>query len=575
MTTIGLPLTVLGKFTGSFLTSIRKLFKLTQGKRKFTPLPITADKITNERLLQIVLLNVERKWATGMDLQQELTNAGYEIKKLRSNIKRQFHKAAKLADEFMQLCKEVGNDQTILQAEAYKTFMQANSQIMEGDFNNALSNLKRSHKILESLSTMKDTIEQIIYKDRLTIIENSIRLCEYNLKTEDKQIFDASKFVQTEESEIDKRLKELQKPSSKEAEVFSVTYNGVDIPIKNEKLRVMFEKCHELEQQIEKEADLNDKLNPFTDIFNLLSDMVRAVKRERQDESQSENMAKIYGKLLSYLQNFKLKLLIRKTFIYLENFNKEVLNKRLIKLIIEGNNVSVKVKPQEMIKLYENLIEYQNSLSSLEKENNERYDTTFDEFSILVFQTFRKFFSSLIYIYNKKFQDANTLMHFIKEEIRSVFEFLEVHKKTDSQEFHELLGKIKDLSNFTTFLTSLLYVAVVKKEKQSEKQVTRIKTNSNLYDIMNSNFFKINEEFYKLFANNFKFTYEEYKESLENQNYSNYTNLINFPPKISLLNPKPIIYDMAFEAIHFPDLSERSKKQEGSMLGKMKSFFWN
>ena len=82
------------------INKLRKLFKLTQGKRKYQKNEITADKITDNKILLIVILECERNWAYGMYHKQELTELGTDIKRLRYQIMRKFKRSDdELSDE--------------------------------------------------------------------------------------------------------------------------------------------------------------------------------------------------------------------------------------------------------------------------------------------------------------------------------------------------------------------------------------------------------------------------------------------------------------------------------------------
>lgn len=169
------------KFCGTKINKLRKILKITQGKRKFAKIEITPELVTDSRFLLILILNCERKWATGMAIRQQLTSIGKDIKKLRYSIKKKFKKAAEVSKQILELAKVSCDNQTILEAEAYYNYSQANYLIFVRKFQEALDLLKLSAKIYENFSSIKDTIESMIYRDRINNIKSSIRLCGYNL----------------------------------------------------------------------------------------------------------------------------------------------------------------------------------------------------------------------------------------------------------------------------------------------------------------------------------------------------------------------------------------------------------
>jgi len=71
------------------------------------------------------------------------------------------------------------------------------------------------------------------------------------------------------------------------------------IPIKNEKLRINFIKINEISNKIEEEQDLTKKINIFTDIFNVIDEIVKIIKKEKSEEgNQSTDSKKIKIKFI-------------------------------------------------------------------------------------------------------------------------------------------------------------------------------------------------------------------------------------------------------------------------------------
>jgi hypothetical protein len=60
----------------------------------------------------------------------------------------------------------------------------------------------------------------------------------------------------------------------------------MNIPIKNEKLKFSFVKINDVTQKIEEELDLSKKINTFTDIFNIIDEIVKIIKKEKSEENQ-------------------------------------------------------------------------------------------------------------------------------------------------------------------------------------------------------------------------------------------------------------------------------------------------
>jgi len=177
------------KFCGTKINKLRKILKITQGKRKFNKIEITAEMVNDSRFLLILLLNCERKWATGMAIKQQLTSIGQDIKPLRYNIKKKFKKAAEAAKQVLDIAKVKCDTQTVLEAEAYYNYLMANYLLFLRKFQEAVDIFKVAAKIYENFSAIKDSIEAITYRERINAIKSSIRLCVYNINVRAKNNF--------------------------------------------------------------------------------------------------------------------------------------------------------------------------------------------------------------------------------------------------------------------------------------------------------------------------------------------------------------------------------------------------
>lgn len=87
-------------------------------------------------------------------------------------------------------------------------------------------------------------------------------------------------------------MEEIKKSSSQVKDTgdgFDIKYQGTVIPIKNEKLKLSLIKINEITTKIENEQDLTKKINTFSDIFNIIEDIIKIIKKEKvEDQSDSK-----------------------------------------------------------------------------------------------------------------------------------------------------------------------------------------------------------------------------------------------------------------------------------------------
>jgi hypothetical protein len=106
------------------------------------------------------------------------------------------------------------------------------------------------------------------------------------------------------EEDLNEKLEEIKKTKTnviKDGDSFEVKYHGINIPIKNEKLKASFNKINEVTQKIEEEDDLTKKINMYTDVFNILDEIAKLIKKEKSEES-NQNADSKYILILNRLQ---------------------------------------------------------------------------------------------------------------------------------------------------------------------------------------------------------------------------------------------------------------------------------
>ena len=70
-----------------------------------------------------------------------------------------------------------------VEVEAYSSLMQGIYLLESKDFQNALDYLLKSKIIYQKISQFKDTLEEVIYKEKVSQIDTLIRQCAFSLKT--------------------------------------------------------------------------------------------------------------------------------------------------------------------------------------------------------------------------------------------------------------------------------------------------------------------------------------------------------------------------------------------------------
>ena len=569
------------------IQKLRKMNHLSQGKRKFQKVEITPQLIKDNKIFLILILECERNWAYGMYHKQELTFIGEDIKRLRHEITRKFKRATLNAKKIFDICQKIGDTQTQLEGEAYYHFINSNFLIFTSKFQEALDLLKKACNIYEKIKQLKDTIESIEYEEKIKSMKTSMRLCVYNISSNKDTILDEAEFEKTvnvDDIELTEKIEEIKKGTNKiNEEEFSVKYHGVNIPIKNDKLRNDFEKLNELNSKIEKEKDVQKKILLFQDYYNRIDEMNKLVKKIKGEEGNqsSENFLKIYGNILNYIENLRLKKYIDKNLSYISEYSKEYNTIENINNLFEKDNLKLKVKPQEMMKLYDNLKEYQSQLINLEKDNPEQSYIIELNYREKIYTLSKIFYVGLAYVLNKKNHEAYTIMFYTIEKIKEANEFYEQHHLENVSQLKELKSQIENMEKLAIFVINNTFVKMhlnkqenIKDKEKKENKDKKIKYNPYLADLMFNENIILSKEQYENLKDYITLPYEDYLEGINKHNFDGYTHIMQIPMNTQLLEPKPIVYDLTFEKLEYPDLTEKTKEKSKSLMGRAFGYFF-
>ena len=392
--------------------------------------------------------------------------------------------------------------------------------------------------------------------------------------------------MNVEDIELSKQFEEIKKKNiesnASKPDQYEIKYHGMNIPIKNEKLKDMFIKLEELSKKIEKEENLTKKIALFQDYYNKIDEMVRVVKKEKSEETtqQAENFSKIYGKILSYIEHLRLRKYIEKNLSFIKDYTKDFENLDMITLLFDKENLKLRVKPQEIIKLFDNLLEYQGQLISLEKENPDQTYLIDLNYKEKVYNLFKVFYAGLFYVLNKKFLDSYTIMHYFQEKVKEATEFYELHNLVNVSALQLLKESIDVYEKLCIFVINSSFVRMSKENEKTtkmdvEKKDKKIKYNPYLYSLMNEEAKKdLDKDNFELLGEDIKLSYDEYKEALMKNNYNNYTQIMQFPMNTKLIPPKPIVFDLTYEQFTYPNLEEKTKKQAKGLLGRTLGYWF-
>ncbi len=272
--------------------------------------------------------------------------------------------------------------------------------------------------------------------------------------------------------------------------------------------------------------------------------------------------------------------------MHINECSKEFNDSLTLNEILEKDNVKLKVKPQELIKLYDNLIDYQGQLLVVEKDNPDQTYIVELKFKDKVYLIYKIYYVGIFYLLNKKYEDVYTIMHYILDRLNEANEFYNSYSLKSVSSLNTLNKELVSLSNSARFMISKCFFKInVDSEKRqttnnmevdstAKKEKVKTKQHPWLYDSITNPKPELSIDNFNIFNNYTKIGFDEYKEANSKHNFNNYSNIIQVPPNISMLTPKPLVYDLTFQNIQYPNIDHKLKKESKGIFSRAVGYFF-
>lgn len=540
------------------LRRLYKSLKFTHGRGKYTKKAITVSIVTEVRFLHLVLYTAERAWSHAMEKRQlpdgpNARQRNYLIGRLR--------KAVKWATLFAELCAVKGDSRTSLEAEAYASYMKGNL-LFEQDQNwdIALKSFKKARAVYEELGKYGDLDNQVLCRERVEELEPSIRYCLHKIGESNLQ---ASELVQIGEMEgpaldLFKAKLEAVMAEARSEQAASMTefhWLGHRFPISNAKTRVSILKAQELEKdlhgQMEDSLPAEKRLAIYDKIFAAYHEARSCIRSDLATTGNSENIKddlsgldKAIGAVLDQRTIERNQLLV--------SIAKSKLNK-----VREDKNEKV-TKPEELVRLYDLLLQNTADLSDLVSSGRDRKPEEVAvaeecEVKSLIFRAERCFFLAKSYSLAGKRTEAYSLYCRACSLAETALKKLQSLGTTDQV----LVKELKTLCNDCRSNICIEHALGIMEDQKAPDDLSRhISTIS-----ISGNEKKLE-----------KFLVEKldvYESAIGDYNTKAVPRIEAFPPAFQAIPRNPIVMDLAYNAIDFPSLENRMKKEQKGFLGRL------
>jgi len=557
------------------LKRVRKGIKFTYGRGKFVKKNLTLENINefkDPRVLEIPLYNAERAWAYAMSLKQELSTNKNTDPRIRMHIRGRFLRALKWAKLLKSICKKHTEEKTALEADAYSEYIEGAYRFEIEEWEASYNSFMRSRKIYQELSKVSDSLQRILYQERIEQIDQSIRYCNFKMGKETLETVEDSMRATNDPSlstQIEKLMTEKMQQNIKNS--VEINYHGKVLPIKNEKTLIAMQKIDELSKVINKmdskqmevieESGESTKLNTYIELFSLYDEAIKNTNKEKEEyKSMGEAALQIYILMTNYFQSQKLNAVIERNTLLIHNaitkFEKDVGfdNVWNCKKNFKGKTFF----PQDIVKLYDNLLQIYKQVLELESSNPDYKSFKSIELQESTLRLLRTFYVACTHFsYGKLVEGYSLLVHF--DSLAASVKDLERNYQVSLEAVNrDLANDLKVHSERVSPLKVRAHINILNQKVKDEDKLKKDLEGMNIQGTLKKN------------ENLFQYLKRTQKDGEENAVPEDLENLplIEFPPNYSLLPSKPIFLDLGYNYLQYPSFRNRIKEEEKTGIGK-------
>jgi len=546
------------------LRRLRKTLNFTQfSKHRFQKKKVSKEVITDAKFLQIPLMSAERAWALAMQLKQE---ANSEPRK-RFHLMERLRKAVKHAAELAVFGDALGDARTKLETQAYHAWMNGTLSFELEHWENALQSFDRAKTIYNRLGEAFSEETKTVYVQKVDEIEPSIRYCAYNIgeetSIEDLLTMRMAAGGMGGEDLLTAKLDALisQTRQKQAATLSEVTFRGRTIPVKSEKVRVFLLAHQEAESSLssseitDQQAILEKIIDEVKDALIALQDEMKvdpnyrpAPKGAKAGEPGKVPHAQFLHTYLSF---------IKREAIISRNLN--IIETLLPNLGIEADGKTKVTKPQDLVRLYDGIIQMHNellTLPGLEEDIAFQFEI---EAKIAFYKANRCLYVAFSYAQAKRWQESAALyercLTYADAALKGWNNIPDSEEKKKALDILRELKQQVESKKYGLHAASILDVAdgsagAVANQRPAKPLVDRLDEYVEDPALLGGRGSAIGNS------------------ASSSSSSKTQPNLVPFPPEFQPITCKPIFFDLALNNLEFPSLQhkmEQSKK--GSTWG--------
>uniref|UniRef100_A0A914UKZ0 Signal recognition particle subunit SRP68 n=1 Tax=Plectus sambesii TaxID=2011161 RepID=A0A914UKZ0_9BILA len=527
---------------------------------KFSAKKLTADVVTEIRFLQVAVFDAERCWSYAMQLKQEMGEDAASRKKFHMLSK--LRKAVKHVtdlDSIARHCEKV-DPPTKLEVQAYSAWINGCLHFELKQWIKAMEFFRAAKTIYEKLADAVPNPQlSDLYRARCREMQPQLRYCEFNIgdETAITELMDMRLKIGDDGlmvGDLDKLIAETRAKTS-QSDKADIVWGGQKLPIEQPKVKQLMESLRLFDQQLAQTNSHDDKTALYEKLLIECRDAIQAVRDEAKTDvtkARGEDDSPQGPNLLihSYLNYVRLSRTAERYLLMIEQSRAE----------------DKKAKAQDLIRLYDTVIQNFTEIVALPGATNDSALQTAFNAKIAYYRAFRCFFVAEAYANLKKWNEAASLYDRTLENSTSAAQQL---KKAKASPYLDLESvSLSKLSELDQSVNAAKYTAHANRLFATDDDAQNGQTSSDL-TVLES--------------------LDEYRKVPSSAVASgNLPALLRFPPPLQPMPCKPLFFDLALNHIQMPSLEDKigdaSKSapsagapgQQGNAgLGSMvKGWFW-
>jgi signal recognition particle subunit SRP68 len=419
---------------------------------------------------------------------------------------------------------------TKLETKAYASWLTGTFYFETGEWSEAKSTLSQAQTIYESLSQAVGEEEGNLFRQKMDEIAPSLRYCAYNIG--DVSAKDDLMKMRGDGANLELDSLIAQTREQQAATLQDVDWKGRKMAVKQEKVRLFLLSYQESGQELARAKDSNAKLSIYENLLLQSKDAIQVLREDLMEDPefrtrQQQSSGKVGSQhfLYTYLQYIRYTITVNRNNVLLDTMKRQLEGKEKQE---EGKKV---VKPQDVVRMYENIIQSLHEVTSLAGLEDDEELAQANQLKITFYRAFKSYYMAKAFIFAKKWAEAMTIFHRALELITNAREEGGLEKDMETQ-LHSLEQLVEE-NKFVAHANSILET-----EKVTDKMaVLEVSNKVPLVDRLDD--------------------YHEDSGLVKGK-----SNLVHFPPEFEPIPCKPLFFDLAINHLEMPDLNSKLEKKE-------------